>query len=169
MIKKITRIIDQVNEWIGKFIGLWVLLLIGIIVYEVVMRRVFNSPTIWVHELSLYVFGTMWVLGGGYTLRHRAMVNMDMLYNRFSPKKKAVIDIITVVIALTYCSVLLWKSGTSALNSIKWLETSKTIWDVPLYPIRAIIPIGAVLLIIQIISNLLKDILILTGMKEIER
>jgi len=160
MIAKITSFIDLINEWAGRIVSLWVIILMGIIVYEVFMRRLLNSPTIWVHELSLYIFGAMWVLAGGYALKHNAMVNMDLFYGRLSEKRKALIDLITIIAALIFCAVLLWKSAGMAWSSIEWREMSDTIWHVPLYPIRLTVPIGTALLLVQVISKFMKDLII---------
>lgn len=133
------------------------------------MRYVLNKPTIWVHELSLYVFGAMWVLAGGYALKYKAMVNMDLFYGRLSVKRKALVDLATFIITLIFCAVLIWKSGDSAWTSVKWQETSDTIWHVPLYPVRLLIPLGAVLLLVQALSNFIKDLFTATGRAEFER
>ncbi len=166
---KIINSINYINEWLGRIISLFVIVIMLIIVYEVIMRRVFNSPTIWVHELSLYVFGTMWVLAGGYILKNKAMVNMDLFYGRLSVKRKALIDVSTTIFALIFCSALLWKSIGMASSSIKWLEMSDTIWHVPVYPVKLMIPIGTSLLILQIIADFIRNLFVITGVTKIER
>jgi TRAP-type mannitol/chloroaromatic compound transport system permease small subunit len=86
--KQFVRAIDKINESVGKFFGLWILILIAIVLYEVFMRYVLNSPTLWVHEISTFIFGIMWVLAGGYTLYKKGMVNMDAVTTRFSEKTR---------------------------------------------------------------------------------
>lgn len=167
--KRLMRIIDNMNEWVGRVVSLWVIALIVIILFEVTMRYVFNMPTIWAHETSIYIFGTMWIICGGFTALKERMVNMDAIYMRFSQKTKSIIDICTFVFSLVFCAVLIWKSGDTALNSIKFSEMSETAWRVPFWPIRLMLPIGGFLLFLQIVSKFFKDIYIATGRNLIER
>jgi len=167
--KRVIRIVDNINEWVGRVVSLWVVVLIVIILFEITMRHVFNSPTIWVHETSIYVFGTMWIICGGYSALKERMVNMDAIYSRFSQRTKSIIDICTFVFALLFCVVLIWKSGDTALDSIKFNEMSETAWRVPYWPIRTMLPVGGILLLIQIISKFVKDIYIVRGRNALER
>lgn len=161
--------IDRINEWVGKFVSLWIAAMTGIVVYEVIMRYIFNKPTIWVHELSLYIFGVMWILAGGYTLYGKRMVNMDVFYGRFSAKGQAIFDLCTFIFAIIFCVVLLWKSGADGWLSLKHLDTSGTAWDVPFYPVRLALPAGALLLLIQVLSKFIKDLYLITGRNTVER
>ena len=161
--------IDNINIWVAKFISWWIIFLTVIILYEIIMRYVFNRPTIWVHETGVYIFGFMWVMGGGYTLYQKAMVNMDVLYMRFSERGKAILDLCTSVFAFVFCAVLLWKSGVAGWQSVMSLERSTTSWAVPYYPIRLVLPIGAALLLLQLISKFIKDLYLATGRNAIER
>lgn len=165
----LSHIIDNINEWVGKFVGMWMPVLTGIIVYEVMMRYAFNRPTIWVHETGLYLFGTMFILGGGYTLYHKGMVNMDVLYIRFSARGKAIFDVCTFVFAFIFCVGLLWKSGARAWDSLMWRELSETAWNVPFYPVRLALFAGALLLLIQVISKFINDLYLAIGRNPVER
>lgn len=157
------RIVNSMNEWVGKFVSLWIILLVVIIMFEITMRYVFDKPTIWAHETSIYIFGTMWIICGGYAALKERMVNMDAIYIRFSQRTKAIFDVCTFVFSLIFCVVLIWKSGDTALNSIKFSEMSETAWRVPFWPIRTMLPIGGILLLLQIISKFVKDIYIVRG------
>jgi len=97
------------------------------------------------------------------------MVNMDALYIRFSQKTKSVIDICTFVFSLIFCIVLIWKSGDTALNSIKFAEMSETAWRVPFWPIRSMLPLGGILLLLQIVSKFFKDVYMARGRNFNER
>jgi TRAP-type mannitol/chloroaromatic compound transport system permease small subunit len=167
--KPVIRGIEKINEAVGKFFGLWILILIAIVIYEVVMRYVFNSPTLWVHELSTFIFGIMWVLAGGYTLSKKGMVNMDALTIRFSEKNQARINIGTFIFAFLFCLVLVWLSGERAWNSVVSREVSGSVISPPYYPIRIALFLGALLVLLQLIANLLKDIYIAVGRKDNDR
>lgn len=152
------RLVDSINEWVGKFTSYLVLFMIAIIIYEIFVRYFLDRPTIWVHEKSSFIFGVSIMLGGGYALLYRAHVNMDIIYNRFSPRGKAILDLITSVLFFSFALVLVWMGGEFALNSLKVLETSSTTWDPPIYPIKLTIPIGGGLLLLQGLSKFIRDL-----------
>lgn len=152
------RAVDSINEWIGEITSYIVLLLIGIIIYEIVVRYFFDSPTIWAHEMSSFIFGVSIMLGGGYTLLYRAHVNMDIIYNRFSIRGKAILNLITSFLFFSFALVLIWIGGKFAWESLKILETSSTTWDPPIFPIKLTIPIGGLLLLLQGFSKFIRDL-----------
>jgi TRAP-type mannitol/chloroaromatic compound transport system permease small subunit len=161
--RRVVSIIDSINKWVGRTFPLLIIPLIGIILFEVIMRYCFKMPTIWVHELSVYLFGCTWVIVGGFTLLNKRMVNMDVLYTRFSPRTQAIIDICTFILAFIFVLVLLLKSWELGWESLLWNEMSDTAWRVPYYPVRLLLPLGAFLVLIQLISKLIKDIYIVRG------
>lgn len=167
--RRLSYIIDNINERVGKFVSFWMIFLIGVVMYEVVMRYIFNNPTIWAHETSMYIYGAMFVLAGGHTLYHKGMVNMDVIYGRFSVKGRAILDLCTFIFAFICLAVLVWKSWVTGWNSLMFLERSETVWRAPLYPARLVLPVGAFLILIQLISKFIKDLLIATGRNGSER
>jgi TRAP-type mannitol/chloroaromatic compound transport system permease small subunit len=97
------RAIDDTNEWVGRIVAVGILLMTGIVSYEVVMRYGFRAPTIWATELITFIFAGYIFLGAGYTLLHRDHVGMDILYNRLPARAQAALDVLTAVFALLYC------------------------------------------------------------------
>lgn len=153
----VLHFIDLLSEWIGKASAFLVLALSFVIGYEVVARYLFNRPTIWAHELSAMVFGAYIVLGGAYLLSAGRHVNMDLIYGILSPRKKALIDIITFWFFALFCVALVWKGGDTAWHSIMVREQARTTWSPPLYPIRLVLPIGAFLLLLQGVAKFIRD------------
>ena len=154
---RVLHYIDLVSEWIGKASAFLVLALSFVIGYEVVARYLFNRPTIWAHELSAMVFGAYIILGGAYLLSAGRHVNMDLIYGFLSPRKKALIDIITFWFFALFCVALVWKGGDTAWYSLSIREQARTMWSPPLYPIRLILPIGAFLLLLQGVAKFIRD------------
>lgn len=154
---RVLHFIDLLSEWIGKASAFLVLALSFVIGYEVVARYLFNRPTIWAHELSAMVFGAYIVLGGAYLLSAGRHVNMDLIYGIFSPRKRALIDIITFWFFAIFCVALVWKGGDTAWHSISIREQARTTWSPPLYPIRLVLPIGAFLLLLQGVAKFIRD------------
>ena len=162
------RIINAINEWSAKVLMWLPWVVTAVIMWEIFLRVAFNLPTIWAHELGLMVFGALSMLGGAYALRNRGHVNMDLFYARLSPKGKVVLDIITFPFFLLFCGVLLWIGGAFAWRSVRILEFSQSNWAPPLWPIKLTIPLGALLILLQGISNLASDILAVIDRKEVK-
>lgn len=167
--RRFLHIVDSINEWVGRVVSVWIVALMGVILFEIVMRHVFRMPTIWAHETSIYIFGAMWILVGGITLLRDRMVRMDVLYIRFSPRGKAIWDLCTFILAFAYTAALLWTSWKLAWDSVLWREMSETAWRVPYYPFRLMVPIGAFLLLIQLISKFIKNWYFVMGRQVNER
>jgi TRAP-type mannitol/chloroaromatic compound transport system permease small subunit len=152
------RAINRVTEWSGKILLWFPWVVAGIIMWEIILRTFFNLPTIWAHELSLMVFGALSVLAGAYAHKYRGHVNMDLFYSRLSPRGKMIMDLITFPFFLCFCGILLWKGWGFAWRSIVIWEYSQSNWAPLIWPIKLTIPLGALLIILQGVSNLLSDI-----------
>jgi TRAP-type mannitol/chloroaromatic compound transport system permease small subunit len=161
---RVVKAIDKLSTITGKFTGFGVPLLGIIVLYEVIMRYVFNSPTIWVFDISQFLMGAIYFLGAAYTLMRNKHSNMDMIYVRLSAKGKAVIDVITGVLALTFLAVLVWQSGLMAYESVLFNETfTQSAFEPPLYPIKIIFFIGCVLFLLQFLANFMNNLAIIFG------
>ena len=159
MMRVIINIIDKTNEWIGKAVSFLLIPLVLITAYEVVMRYVVQRPTIWSWDLNIQIFAGIIMLGGGYTLLHKNHVVVDVLVTNMNPRKRAVLDLLTSVFFFMGMIVLLLGSWEMALMSFTARETMPTIWAPPYYTMKMLIPIGTFLVILQGISELLKNII----------
>lgn len=158
------RAIDWLNEHFGRLVALGILVIIGLVVMEVVLRYVFAAPTIWGTEMITFLFAGYIMLGGGYTLLHRDHVNVDILYGRFGPRGRAMLDVLTAGFTLLYCAVLLYHSGIVAFEALATGRTTGTDWNPPMFPVMVSLPLGAALLLLQALARLVADLhLALTG------
>ena len=169
-VRRILKVIDVANEKLAR-IGCYVLLIAMILVpYEVVMRYIFNSPTSWSMEMTQFLFCTMVALGGGWNLLTGSHVNVDIIYNRFGIRKRAIISILTSFILFTFLFFVFRQNLLAAMQSLAWRETSASGWNPPLYPIKFIIPLGVLLLLLQSIAMFVRYIIqAVTGVEEVER
>ena len=159
--------IDRINEKTGKAVSYLILFLVGVILYEILVRYLFNSPTIWAHETSQMIYGAYVILLGGYVLQRGGHVNVDILYHRFKPRTRAIIDLFTWLLFFYFCGLLLWKGGEMAWDSLKVLETEPTSFAPPVYPIKMMIPLGALLILLQGLAKFIRDLtLAITGKEE---
>jgi TRAP-type mannitol/chloroaromatic compound transport system permease small subunit len=162
-LKWFIRTIDAINNWIGRLLSYFLFAFFVLLFIEVILRYFFNSPTVWANELSQMLFGAYAVLGGGYILLIGGHVNVDILYSRFSLKTRAALDIVTSILFFLFCGMLLIYGGSLAWDSLSRFEHSQSAWNPPLYPAKLMIPTAAALLILQGITKLIRDFLILLG------
>ena len=157
----VTELIDGIDVAIGKWVAYWGVIAVFFYYYEVVARYVFNSPTNWVHESMFLMFGMQYLLCGAYAYRDDSHVRVDIFYVKFSPRGKAIADIITSVFFFIFMVTMFWTGARFAWDAISLGERSFTEWGVQYWPVKLAIPIGAFLMILQGISKLIKDILFL--------
>src|SRR6478672_10449641 len=114
------RVIDRFTDATGKLVSLAMLFLVASISYECFSRYLFDAPTIWVMDTSYIANGSAFMLGCGYALLKGAHVRTDMLWDRYSERKKGTVDLISYV-ALFYPALftLMWISIDDAWYSFQ--------------------------------------------------
>jgi TRAP-type mannitol/chloroaromatic compound transport system permease small subunit len=154
----ITDRIEWLNTRIGEFVAYWAVISVFAYYYEVIARFVFNSPTNWVHESMFLMYGMQYMLAGAFAYCEDQHVRVDVFYAQFSPRGKALADIVTSVFFFIFILTMLWTGAKFALDAIGNSEVSFTEWGVQYWPVKLMIPIGAALLALQGLSKLIKDI-----------
>lgn len=152
------RTVGRMNEWVGRLAGLLILAVVAIILREVIARSFFSSPSLWADESMTYLASFAYVLGGGYTLLNRGHVRVDMVYERLGLKGKRVCDLIAFVLFSLYCFTLIGYGSDLAITSFDQSESSGTLWNPLVWPVKFAIPIAGVLLYLQGVANLLQDL-----------
>jgi TRAP-type mannitol/chloroaromatic compound transport system permease small subunit len=158
----VTDAIDRMSSLAGQYVAWWALIAVFVYYYEVAARFLFNSPTIWVHESTFLMFGMQYMMSGAFAYREDQHVRVDVVYAKFSPRGKAVADIITSVFFFIFVGTMFWTGARFAMDSIQVGEHSFTEWGIQYWPVKLAIPIGATLLLLQGVSKLVKDIMIVT-------
>jgi len=153
--------IDAMSRGVGVVCSYLILPLTLVVVYEV-LSRFFNHPTIWSFELSNFFYGTYFMLVAAYGLLYKSHVAIDLVSGRFSTKTQAVLSLICYIFMyLPFIAVFLYFGVLYALNSWQMMEKSWSIWGPPIYPFKTIIPITAVLLLLQGISEVIKTLAVI--------
>ncbi len=163
MRSKITDTIDKVNDFTGEFVAYWSVLAVFVYYYEVIARYVFNSPTNWAHESMFLMFGMQYLLSGALALREDSHVRVDIIYLLFPDRTKAVINILTSLFFFIFTGALVWSGVIFAMDSVSVWEVSFTEWAIQYWPVKITIALGGLLLLLQGLALLMKDILYLTG------
>ncbi|MCG8641005.1 MAG: TRAP transporter small permease subunit [Desulfobacterales bacterium] len=157
--KRILTIIDSISEWSGKLISGFVFFLAFLLLYDVIMRFAFNAPTIWCHELALHVFGAYAVLAGPYALLHGEHVRIDIVYNRFSKRGRAIIDTFTYPLFFMFMGLLFWYGFQIGMRSFELKQSvSPSPWASPLWPVKLTIPLAAFLMLLQGLAEYIRTL-----------
>ena len=162
---RFTDAIEWVNIRAGEFVAYWAVISVFGYYYEVIARFAFNSPTNWLHESMFLMYGMQYMIAGAYAYQCDQHVRVDVFYVKFSTRGKAIADIITSVFFFIFVFTLLFTSWRFAMDSFNpggVGEVSFTEWGVQYWPVKLMMPIGATLLLLQGISKLIKDVIILT-------
>jgi TRAP-type mannitol/chloroaromatic compound transport system permease small subunit len=158
----ITDRLEWLNVRIGEFVAYWAVISVFVYYYEVIARYVFNSPTNWVHESMFLMYGMQYMLCGAYAYREDQHVRVDVFYTKFSPRGKAIADIVTSVFFFIFILTMAWTGARFAMDAINNSEVSFTEWGIQYWPVKLTLPIGAALMALQGLSKLIKDIVLVT-------
>lgn len=157
--RRFLKAIDATSEWTGKVIGYAMYPAIAVLIWEIVLRHIFDAPTIWAHGISQRLFAAYYVLAGAYVLRFKEHVRMDLIYNLFPPRTRVIMDLLTFPFFFAFCAVLLWYGGHLAWKSLLLLEPDQTPFNAPLYPVKLMIPLGAFLILLQGLAKFSRDLI----------
>ncbi len=147
------RLVDRIVTWAARLGGL-LFLAVGLFVfYEVVCRYVFNSPTLWVMDYSIYC--VMWAvfLGLAYTMRRRGHVLVDIVLKKISPIRRFFIEIGTHLLILGFFLILFAAGLSSCLEAVRMNELTMSALFIPLYYPMSAIPLGALLMCLEEIAT----------------
>lgn len=158
-LSKLLDLIDQFSITIGKICKYLILVILGVMLFEIISRYFFNSPTDWAAELSSYLFGASFFLGGAYSLVREQHVRMDLFYVKLPKKTQKIVDLCTFPLVALYLGLFIYGGIGNTLFSIRNHEVSRSLWAPPLAPIKIIMVFGASLLLIQAINIMIRDII----------
>jgi TRAP-type mannitol/chloroaromatic compound transport system permease small subunit len=158
--RTVIRSIDRITRWTGHLFALIVAPLVVANVIEVFMRYVMNAPTSWALDVTTMSFGALFMLGAAYALLKGAHVRTDMLWEKFSNRKKGMIDSIAYLLFfLPSMAILFAISIDDFLYSLSINEKSTSgVWQPVIWPLRAVIPLSAALLFLQGVAELMKSL-----------
>ncbi|WP_050527291.1 TRAP transporter small permease subunit [Pseudorhodobacter aquimaris] len=154
------RFADAVSAWFGKTFA-WLIVLMSFGTgYEVFVRYVLNSPTAWALDMSFIMYGTLFMMGGAYTLSRRGHVRGDFLYRLWSTRWQARVDLVLYI--------LFFFPGVLALIFAGWKYAARS-WQygevsvsspagIPIYQFKTVIVVAGVLLFIQGIAEVFRCI-----------
>ncbi len=165
----IIRGLDGFSEWTGRSIAWLTLLMVLVTFVVVVMRYILNVGNIQLQESIIYMHSFVFLLGAGYTLKHDGHVRVDIFYRPLSERGKAVINIIgTLFLLLPVSLFIFWISWEYVQFSWHTMEGSQEAGGIEaLYLLKTSLLLMPVLMILQGIAELLRNIMVLTGQEHL--
>jgi len=152
------NIVDRSIEGISKVLSYSFALSIVVTIYDVLRDVLFHSPTVWVYDVVTTAIAVAFLIGGSYALMRREHIRITAVWARFSTKTRLRCDIVTSVLALVYFAAFAWFAFDMARISVTDWEVGGSAWAQPTpVVVKVSMVLGALLMIVQMISNILGD------------
>ncbi|HEV8646482.1 MAG TPA: TRAP transporter small permease [Burkholderiales bacterium] len=154
-IARLTRTVGESASWLY-------LVVVGITAYEVTMRYLLNAPTLWVHELSVALAATCFVIGGPLVHQDRRHITISFVYDRMSPVARRWARALSSLLTLVFCIFLAFATIVQAGLALKVMETTGTAlnWPIPVY-LKTLFSVCAVMMTLQTVLHLARDVAVL--------
>ncbi|WP_226780432.1 TRAP transporter small permease subunit [Oceaniglobus trochenteri] len=181
--RRFVAIVDGLNHRVGRFVMYGIFAMMAVLLWSSISKTFF-LPVSWTLEMAQFAMVTYYILGGAYAIQLGSNVRMDLLYGAWSPRRKALVDAFTIFFLIFYLGVLLYGGlGSLAYSLGYWgteyvgyfvglasgseeigrLERSPTSWRPYLWPIKVVMVTGLILMLLQAVSEFIKDIIRLRG------
>ncbi|HKX38891.1 MAG TPA: TRAP transporter small permease subunit [Burkholderiales bacterium] len=159
LLLRLASAIDRFTERCGLVFAWLLIPLVGAVAWEVVARYAFDAPTTWAYETIYMLYAAMFMLGAAYALRVGAHVRTDFLWEKWHPRTRAAIETIAYCACFFPAMVLFLVAGLEATWSSYLADerSADTSWFPPLWPLKALVPASALLLLLQGVSELVKS------------
>jgi TRAP-type mannitol/chloroaromatic compound transport system permease small subunit len=164
----IVRNIGRLSEWTGWIVGALIFVLALALDEAVISRYIFNTSRDHMLELSVFIMLAMFVVGGAYAMRHEQHVRLDIFYQRLSPRKKSIVNLATCWILFFFIGSIFWFGIEKAVYSFNVWETSTSAWGPPIFPVRVLIPLGAFLLLLELVAWTIRDLYTIIKGRDLE-
>lgn len=161
---QLSRLIDRVNELLGRAMSWFVLAAVLISAGNAIIRKLFNiGSNAWL-EVQWYLFAAVFMLGVGYVMLKNAHVRIDFISSRLSKRTNAAIDAVGIVVFTIPLSIIMIKLGWPlAQQALSTGEMSQNAGGLIRWPVLMLVPVGFAILLAQASSELIKRVAFLTG------
>lgn len=162
--------IDRFSAWVGKSFAWCILILTFATTYEVFVRYVLRDPTSWAFDISYIMYGTLFMMAGGYALSRNAHVRGDFVYRLWPPRIQACIELVLYfvffypgVLALIYAGINYaaesWSYMPYGPSGLRGEISINSPAGVPVFPLKTILPIASAVLLLQGIAETIRCVL----------
>lgn len=153
---------DRISMAVGKAFAWLIVVLMLLVVAEVFKRYALNAPTAWIFDASNMIYGTLFMMGGAYTLCQDGHVRGDFFYGSARPRTQATLDLVLYILFfIPGVIALTWAGWTYAADSWAIKEQTFNADPLPLYPFKSIIPLAGMIVLMQGLAEILRCIVCL--------
>ena len=166
---KVLNFIDRFTAWVGKSFAWCILILTFATTYEVIVRYAFRAPTSWAFDISYIMYGTLFMMAGGYALSRNAHVRGDFVYRLWPPRIQAGIELVLYfvffypgILALIYAGIIYagesWNYMPYGITGPRGEISINSPIGVPVSPLKTILPLASAVLLLQGIAETIRCI-----------
>jgi len=160
---RLIKIVDRISEVTGAISAWLVIPLMLVVIYEVIMRKLFNAPTGWGYDICWMLFAAQFLIGGAFTLLRKGHIRIDILYGTLSERGKQIYDTaIYLIMIFPVMALFTWSGIVFAAEA--WMSDerlSTTNWFFPAGPSKTLIPLGFFLLGLQCLVEIIRNLVTL--------
>jgi len=148
--------IERFVDWVGRWTSWLALVIVALMSVNVVLRYLFSVGSVWAQELEWHLLVPLILFGCAYAMRHGEHVRVDIVYGRFSQKKKCMVDLVSALLAIAIAALFVWYSLHYVQQSYVIDEGSPDPGGIPhRYFLKGLLPLGFALLLLQGIASAL--------------
>lgn len=151
------RWIDRFNRIVGRIVMWGIFAMIGVLFWSVISKTFFH-PSLWTLELAQFLMVAYYLLGGPYSMQTDDHVRMDLVYGRWSPRRRAVVDSVTILFLIFYLGFLLAGGVSSLAYALEFGEKSYSAWKPQMWPIKTVMCVAILLMLMQAVAQLIRDV-----------
>lgn len=155
--QRFTGAVDRINRAVGHVAMYLLVVMMGILLWSV-FTTALGRPAIWVMEMAQFTMAAYYLVGAAFSMQEGAHVRMDFLYERWGKRKRSLADSVTSVCLLLYLALLVFGGWESSASALTYGQRNHTVWAPYMAPIKIIMTTGMALMLLQALSELVKDI-----------
>lgn len=162
--------VNRINSTIGKYTSWLTSVLVLVVVFDVIIRYIFNESSVAIQELEWHLFSIIFLMGAAYTFQKDDHVRVDLFYSMFNLKQKAWLNIIgTLIFLIPFTLLIIYASQNYVINSFTLNESSPDPGGLPArYILKTVIPLSFLFLLLQGFSLLFRSILEIINFNKVE-
>jgi TRAP-type mannitol/chloroaromatic compound transport system permease small subunit len=157
-IRAYVRYVEAVNRVVGRLAMYLIFVMMGVLLFSSGSRTFFSTSHIWIVETAQFMLAAYYLLGGAYSMQLDSHVRMDLVYSRWSPRTRALVDAVTIGFLIFYLVFLLVGALSSTQYALEYGQKNYSSWAPPLAPIKIIMTLGIVLMLLQAIAMFFRDL-----------
>jgi TRAP-type mannitol/chloroaromatic compound transport system permease small subunit len=161
-VRAYVRYVEIVGRRVGRATMYLVFVMLAVLSWSAISKD-FSRPALWTLDVAQWLMVAYFILGGAYSMQLDDHVRMDLVYGRWSVRRKAWFDAITILFLLFYLAILVYGGFNSTIYAITYGEVSPTAWRPKMWPVKVVMLFGIVLMLLQAVATFLRDIATIRG------